>query len=479
MSARRGGLARVAVVLSAGFLLATPIAAVAAAAAAPGGVRLPEFERVTLGNGAELALMPKRDTPMVAMNVVVRGGSLADAPGREGTAALLAELMQKGAGSRDGAQFAEAIENAGGQLTVGAGAESLSLGASFLARDLGLMIELASDALLRPKLSATEFDKVRERAIQSIAAAKDADPRALVGEYGDAWLFRGHLYGRPVGGSEESLATVTLEDLKRHYEAQVRGDRLIIAVVGDFDPADLRRRLETAFGSLGRADAAAPAATRAPSVEGRRVLLVDKAGATQTYFWLGNVGASRTDPERTAQAVVNTVFGGRFTSMLNTELRVKSGLTYGAGSAFDRLAEPGAFRITSFTATESTVQALDLALATLDRLHAEGVDATTLDSAKTYLLGQFPPTIETNGALASRLADLLLYGLGRDDVDEFAARVTAVDGAAAGRTIGQSFPQSRNLVMVLIGDAARIRGQVGKYGPVTEMKITDPRFAPR
>jgi len=479
MSARRGGLARVAVVLSAGFLLATPIAAVAAAAAAPGGVRLPEFERVTLGNGAELALMPKRDTPMVAMNVVVRGGSLADAPGREGTAALLAELMQKGAGSRDGAQFAEAIENAGGQLTVGAGAESLSLGASFLARDLGLMIELASDALLRPKLSATEFDKVRERAIQSIAAAKDADPRALVGEYGDAWLFRGHLYGRPVGGSEESLATVTLEDLKRHYEAQVRGDRLIIAVVGDFDPADLRRRLETAFGSLGRADAAAPAATRAPSVEGRRVLLVDKAGATQTYFWLGNVGASRTDPERTAQAVVNTVFGGRFTSMLNTELRVKSGLTYGAGSAFDRLAEPGAFRITSFTATESTVQALDLALATLDRLHAEGVDAATLDSAKTYLLGQFPPTIETNGALASRLADLLLYGLGRDDVDEFAARVTAVDGAAAGRTIGQSFPQSRNLVMVLIGDAARIRGQVGKYGPVTEMKITDPRFAPR
>jgi predicted Zn-dependent peptidase len=479
MSARRGGLARVAVVLSAGFLLSTPIAAVAAASAAPGGVRLPEFERVTLGNGAELALMPKRDTPMVAMNVVVRGGSLADAPGREGTAALLAELMQKGAGSRDGAQFAEAIENAGGQLTVGAGAESLSLGASFLARDLGLMIELASDALLRPKLSATEFDKVRERAIQSIAAAKDADPRALVGEYGDAWLFRGHLYGRPVGGSEESLATVTLEDLKRHYEAQVRGDRLIIAVVGDFDPADLRRRLETAFGSLGRADAAAPAATRAPSVEGRRVLLVDKAGATQTYFWLGNVGASRTDPERTAQAVVNTVFGGRFTSMLNTELRVKSGLTYGAGSAFDRLAEPGAFRITSFTATESTVQALDLALATLDRLHAEGVDATTLDSAKTYLLGQFPPTIETNGALASRLADLLLYGLGRDDVDEFAARVTAVDGAAAGRTIGQSFPQSRNLVMVLIGDAARIRGQVGKYGPVTEMKITDPRFAPR
>jgi zinc protease len=467
---------------SAAAFLGAALIAVASASAAtgsPGAVRLPEFERVTLGNGVELALMPKRDTPLVAMHVVVRGGSLADAPGREGTAALLTELMQKGAGARDGAQFAEAIESVGGELAIAAGAESLSLGASFLARDLGLMIELASDALLRPRLTAAEFDKVRERAIQSIAAAKDADPRALVGEYGDAWLFRGHPYGRPVGGSEESLATVTLDDLKRHYEAQVRGDRLIIAVVGDFDVADVRRRLEAAFGSLGRASDTAPAATRAPAIEGRRVLLVDKPGAAQTYFWLGNVGASRTDPERTAQAVVNTVFGGRFTSMLNTELRIKSGLTYGARSGFDRLAEPGAFSITSFTATESTVQAIDLALATLDRLHADGLDAATLESARTYLLGQFPPTIETNGALAARLSELLLYGLGPDDVNEFAARVTAVDDATAKRIVGQAFPQSRNLAIVLVGDAARIREQVGKYGPVTEMKITDPRFAPR
>jgi len=72
-----------------------------------------------------------------------------------------------------------------------------------------------------------------------------------------------------------------------------------------------------------------------------------------------------------------------------------------------------------------------------------------------------------------------LYGLGRDDVDEFAARVGAVDGAAARRTIDQTFPPSRNLAIVLVGDAARIREQVRKYGPVTEMKMTDPRFAPR
>ena len=461
-----------------GVLATSAVAVSATGAIGREGVKLPPFERVTLDNGAQLVLMPKRDTPMIAMTVLARGGSLADAPGREGTASLLADLTQKGAGSRDAAQFAEAIEGAGGSLSVGAGSESLVASASFLARDTGLMIELVSDALLRPRLDPGEFEKARTLAIQSIAAAKDADPYPLLGDYGDAWLFRSHPYGRSVDGGEQSLAAVTLDDVRRHYRDQLRGDRLIIAVVGDFDRQDVTARLAAAFGSLPKADAAAPVVQAAPRVEGRRVLLVDKPGATQTYFWLGNVGASRTDPERTAQSVVNTVFGGRFTSMLNTELRIKSGLTYGARSSFDRLSQPGAFSITSFTATDTTTQAIDLALATLDRLHADGLDDATLQSARTYLQGQFPPTIETNGQLAGRLAELLFYGLGSDDVDEFAARVAAVDGPAVRAVIDRSFPRSRDLAVVLIGDAARIRDAARKLGPVTEMKITDPRFAP-
>jgi predicted Zn-dependent peptidase len=450
-----------------------------AATVQPAGVKLPDFERFTLANGAQVTLMPKRDTPLVALNIVVRGGALADAPGRAGTASLLADLLQKGAGKRDAAQFAEAIDGAGGELSLAAGAESLVLGASFLARDVGLMVELAGDALLRPTLAAAEFGKVRELAVQSIAAAKDSDPRALVGAYGDAWLFRDHPYGRPVGGDETSLAAVTLEDVRGFYEAQLRGDRLLIAVVGDFETADMRRRLEQAFGGLPRATAPSPVASVAQRGQGRRVLLVDKPGATQTYFWLGSVGASRTDPARTAQDVVNTVFGGRFTSMLNTELRVKSGLSYGANSAFARPAQPGSFRIVSFTATESTVPAVDLALVTLDRLHKDGLDDQALDSARSYVLGQFPPRIETNGALAARLNDLALYDLDREDVDGFAARVATVDGPTARATIDTAFPASTDLAMVLIGDAARIRDDLRKYGPVTEMKLTDPRFAPQ
>jgi zinc protease len=458
------------------------VGSLALVCAAPGfaaaGVKLPPTQRFTLANGAQVALVEKRDTPLVSMNVTVRGGALGDPAGKDGTASLFADLIQKGAGSRDATQFAEAVEGAGGVLAAAAGTESLGVNASFMSRDVDLMLALVGDVLERPRLAPEEFEKSRTLAIQSIAAAKDSDPRALIDSYGDAWLFRDHPYGRPVGGSEASLAAVTLEDVKRFYSDHVGGDRLLIVVVGDIDARTMRGKLERAFGGWRKAGAPVPTVPATSRASGRKVLLVDKPGATQTYFWLGNVGGSRTDPARTTQSVVNTVFGGRYTSMLNTALRIDSGLTYGASASFDRGSQPGAYGIASYTQTETTVQAIDLALATLERLRRDALDTETLASSKSYMLGQFPPTLETNGQLAARLADLLLYGLGPEDVDQYADRIAAADSTAVRDAIDKAFPNPNDLAIVLIGDASKIRDQVGKYGPVTEMKITDPQFTP-
>ena len=446
--------------------------------AAAAGVKLPAYQSATLPNGAVVAMIEKRDTPLIAMSLTVRGGALGDPAGKDGTASLFADLIQKGAGERSSAQFAEAIENVGGSLVASTGTESLAVRASFLARDADLMLELVADMLLRPRLNPADFQKARTLGEQSIVAAKDSDPRALTASYGDAWLLRDHPYGRPVGGSESTLEQIQLDDVRRYYVDHVGGDRLVITVVGDFDEAAMQAKLAQAFGGWRKAAAALPAVAAPARVSGRSVLLVDKPGATQTYFWLGNVGASRTDPARTAQTLVNTVFGGCFTSMLNTELRIRSGLTYGASSSFDRASQPGSFHIGSYTETGRTVQAIDLALATLDRLHRDGLNAEQLQSAQSYLLGQFPPTLETSGQLAARVADLLFYGLGPEDVNDFATRVGSVDIAAARSAIEQSFPRAGDLAIVLIGDAAKIRGDAAKYGPVREMKISEPRFTP-
>lgn len=440
-------------------------------------IRLPDFTRTELPNGAVLLLAEKHDVPLVALDISVRGGSLADPAGRDGTAALLAELMQKGAAERDAAAFAEAIDAVGGRLSIGATRNTLELSAEFLAEDAGLMIELAADALQRPRLDADEFEKVRQRAVKSLIAAKDASPDRLIGNYGNAWLFGAHPYGRPVDGSEASLASITHADLQAFQRDHTGGDRLVIAAVGAFDSAALKARLESAFGGWRAAAAALPVVEAKPRERGRRVLLVDKPGAAQTHFWLGNVGVSRTDPARVAQNLVNTLFGGRFTSMLNSELRVRTGLTYGARAGFNRLPQPGAFAISSYTQTKTTVEAIELAIATLQRLHADGLDAKQLDSGRSYQLGQFPPTLETAPQLAAQLTALELHGLGRDEVDGFAAAVRAVDVEAA-RAALAAFPAPADLVIVLIGDAAKIRAAAATFGPVTEMPLSAPTFRP-
>ncbi|MDH3759020.1 MAG: insulinase family protein, partial [Gammaproteobacteria bacterium] len=209
---------------------------------------------------------------------------------------------------------------------------------------------------------------------------------------------------------------------------------------------------------------------------GRRVLLIDKPGATQTYFWLGNVGVARDYENRAALDIANTLFGGRFTSMLNTELRVNSGLTYGARSQLSRASQPGSIAITSFTPSETTLTAIDMALGVLGRLHEDGVDDEMLASARNYILGQFPTALETAAQLGSQLAALEAFGLDVSYINDYGAALMSADTETVATVIDTVFPAAEDLVFVLLGDAEVIREQVSKYGPLIEMPITEPHF---
>ncbi len=447
-------------------------------AAAGAGVRVPTYERVVLPNRTTLLLMPSHEVPLIAFHAVVRGGAVTDPAGKPGLNALTAGLLEKGAGSRDVFQFADAVADVGGSFTVTPDIESVTLNGQFLARDRALMVELLSDALMRPRLEKQQFDDLRGRNVEFIKAAKDSSPGELAPVYGNAYLFGRHPYANPVSGSEDSLAAIEHEDVPAQYQNQFGGDRLILAVAGDFDVAEMKQRLRKAFGGWRKASAPMPAVSAAPRQSGRRVLLVDAPGSVQTYFWIGNVGVARRFAERAPLDLVNTLFGGRYTSMLNTELRIKSGLSYGARSRFDREQQPGAFAISSYTQTDTTVQAIDLALETLARLQKDGIAPDALSSAQAYILGQYPLALETAANWAGAIADLEFYGLDRGYIDQYASQISAVDAAATRKLIDGVYPRTNDLAMVLIGDAAKIREQVKKYGPLTQMTIQEPSFSP-
>ena len=463
---------------SAAILAGALIMNAALAADAPVGVKIPAHQRFVLPNGLTIILVPKKEVPLIAFGGFVRGGALADPAGKPGVASLVAGLLDRGAGKRSAFEFADAVEGVGGSFNAGAGAESISVSGQFLARDRALMIELLGDALMRPRFDAEEFAKYRDREIEFIKSAKDSDPSQLLPEYGRALLFGAHPYGRPQGGSERSLASITQADVAGYHAANFGADKATLVFAGDLDPKWMKQALTKAFGGWAKSKSTLPRLESAPRATGRRVLLIDAPDSVQTYFWLGNVGVDRRYSGRPALDLVNTLYGGRFTSILNTELRIKSGLTYGVSSRFTRASVPGEFAIRSYTQTDTAAQAIDLTLETLEKLKHGDLSPEMLESARAYVLGQFPLSFETAANWATALSDLEFYGLGRDYIEGYPPALAKVDLAETAAVIADAYPRPTDLVIVLIGDAAKIREVAAKYGPVTEMKISDPDFAP-
>ncbi len=452
---------------------------------ASGAVQVPPHERIVLPNGATLIVVPRRDVPLVAFQAVLRGGPVCDPLVADesgclaGVASLVAGLLEKGAGDRDAFAFADAVEGAGGNFSVTPGSEALSISGQYLARDQHLMIELLADALLRPRFDAGELEKLRARRIELIKATKDSDPADLIGIYGRAQLFGSqHPFGHPIGGSEASLAAVTHEHVLTYYADHFGADRLILVVAGDLDVPSLRRQVEDAFGGWRPAGVPLIRLMEPLRAQGRRVLLVDSPESAQTYFWLANVGVSKRYRQHAALDLVNTLYGGRFTSMLNTELRIKSGLSYSARAGFSRGTVAGEFAIRSFTDTANTRKALDLSLDTLARLKQDGVTNDMLDSARAYVLGQYPLGFETAADWAGALAELEFYGLDARYIDHYDAMLRAVSLQDARLVIDDAFPHPDDLTVVLVGDAKKIRRVARRYGPVTVMSITQPEFVP-
>ncbi|HET9950237.1 MAG TPA: pitrilysin family protein [Candidatus Eisenbacteria bacterium] len=436
-------------------------------------IRLPDIREVALSNGARVLLAERHDVPLVAFNAYLKGGSLTDPEGKEGVASLTAQLLRKGAGKRNASQIAEAVDGVGGTLVTGSFTEGFYVAGEFLSQDADLMVELMRSVLREPVLADSEFTKLRAQTVESIRADKD-DPLNVYRAYGNAAFYGSHPYGRPVGGDEATVASLTREDVLRCYRDQFGGDRLILVVVGDFSIPAMERKLRAAFGDWAKAPGALPNPSEPARASGRRVVLVDKPDATQTYFWIGNRGIAARDADRDILDVANTAYGGTFASLLNTALRIESGLTYGASCRVQQLAAGGSIGIGSYTKTESTEKAIDLALKTLRDFRAAGLGSARIERARNYINGQFPTELETAGQLAGRLATNAFYGFGREEITGYPARIAAVDSIAVRRVVGRVYPPDSDLVIVMVGNAAKIRTMAGKYGPVREIPLMRP-----
>jgi zinc protease len=438
-------------------------------------VKLPPYTREVLPNGVVVYLAPKTGLPLVNFRVLVKGGDESDPAGLAGLSEVTAELLRRGTAQRSAAQFAEEIDGLGGVLGGGTDEQATVLIAEFLRKDFDRGLDLVSDALLRPAFPEDEVRKSVARRMDALKSVKD-NPGMAVARYYRAFFFGGaHPYGRVA--DESSFDRMRRENIADYHKRMYVGRNLVLIVAGDFDPTAAKTRIAATFGAASAGTAYGWVDDRPPTAQSR-VLLVDKPDATQTYFVIAQPGARRTTADRVPLALVNTLFGGRFTSMINEELRINSGLTYGARCSVEMARLTGGLYINSYTRTESTEKALDLALDVLKRLRDKGLSAEQLASVKAYTKGTFPPQrVQTADQIATVLGDMELFGLDRDEVDQFFARVDKVTLEEA-NAVAKKYYRADNLTFVLVGNAAKIRDLARKYGTnVVERTARQPGWS--
>ncbi|MFD2365779.1 M16 family metallopeptidase [Pseudoduganella sp. GCM10020061] len=439
--------------------------------------RLPAYETTTLPNGLTVILMERHEVPLVSVRAVVKAGAVHDAS-KAGLADMTGDALLLGTPRHTKAQIDQAFDFRGADISGGSGAEQSGLFASFKAEDTAALLPLFAEIVQQPGFDKAELGKLRDRKVDELKQAKE-HPRNVVQNYYRAMLFGSTPYASPASGTVSTVSALTPDDVKGFHQRFYRPDNAAIVVVGDFKAADMKAQLASLFGGWKASGPALPAQVNGkPQAGGPRVWLVNKPDALETTFLIGGAGIARNDPDYVPLQVVNTVLGGRFTSWLNDELRVNSGLTYGARSEFATFTQAGTFAISSFTATEKTAPALELALKTYNRLWDKGIDKATLESAKAYVKGQYPPRFETSAQLAGLLGEMFVAGMGREQIDNFMRDVDSLTPARVRALVDKHFPR-KALQMVMIGNAEKIRPIAQKYGTVTELDITADGFQPR
>lgn len=434
--------------------------------------KLPKYESFKLKNGLTIYLMEQHDVPVISLSAILPAGAIYDFD-KPGISSLTATALKHGTENFTKNQIDEELGFIGASVNSYASKEYAGVSSKFASKDADKVLEIVKELLLNPSFDISEFEKEKSRLLVGLEQKKES-PKSIIRDYSDKFLFGNHVYGNVIDGTVASVSKLTVNDIKTFYAQNYSPNNAGISVVGDFSSKDIKRVLTKLFSEWKKSNEESEnlASEKIEIPVSNKVLLVNKDDANETTFYITAPGISRNNPDFVAIEVINTLFGGRFTSMLNDELRVNSGLTYGARSRFSTLKNGGSFYISTFTALENTEAAIDKTLEVLNKLHANGIDEKSLASAKNYVKGQFPPDYETTGQLANLLTQMFVYNFDESFINNFEKTVDGLNLAKANKIIETYFPKD-NLQFVLVGKASEIKTIAKKYGEVTQVEIKD------
>jgi zinc protease len=425
---------------------------------------LPPFQEMTLRNGVRMLLVENHRQPSVVFRLVMPAGARYDAAGKSGTAALLATLLTKGAGSRTAEQFAAAIENTGGGLQAVVDSDFLNVFGSVLSDAAPLAFTLLGEAVTRPTLAPAEFALAQAQSLSGLQMSS-ASPAFLATTTLLAGLYGTHPYAAVP--TPATVRAITPDDVRQFHTSHVRPRGALLVVAGDITPAQLRAWAGAAFASWTGAPPASGAAAPAPPSRRRaEIVLVHRPGSVQSNILIGNLALGPADSSRLAAELALQVLGGGSDGRLFKVLREQKSWTYGAYASMSRPLGLGLFQASAEVRTAVTDSAVTEMLAQLARLGREPIPTKELEDTRSGMVGSFPLAIETPGGLAALVAFVKLYGVPADYLQSYRlklSRVTSAQVTAAARRV----VRPDEALIVVVGDAVALYDKLAAIAPVT------------
>jgi zinc protease len=386
--------------------------------------RATTVERVVSPGGIEAWLVREPSLPLVALNYAFLGGATMDPTDKPGVGYMVSSLLDDGAGEIDAKAFHQRLEDSATELRFSVTQDYFSGSIRLLKDHQEESFELLRLALNQPRFDADAIGRVREQILAGLRR-ETTDPGSIANRTWWRTAFPGHPYGRPSGGSLNSIPTITADDLRTYARQVLTRDTLKVAAVGDIDAATLGQTLDRVFGSLPVSGARAAVPDAPVQGGGRRIVVQLKV--PQAVVRMGGVGIMRKDPDFIPAFVVNHILGGgSFTSRLYDEVREKRGLAYGVYSYLLTMRHAAMFMASTQTQADSTREALELIEAQVQRMLKDGPTEDELAKAKAYLKGSYALNFDTSTKIASILLQNQLDNLGIDYIDKRNGMIDAV-----------------------------------------------------
>jgi predicted Zn-dependent peptidase len=426
-------------------------------------LRFPEVRRGVLDNGLRVTTVEHRGVPVVSFLLLLSRGSASVPAGRPGLAALTADMLDEGSGDRSALDIEDALSGIGAQFETEVGSDATVLSLLALPRFADTALGLLSDIVTRPRLARPDFDRVRDLRLNRLRQLRDLAP--AVADLALARLLYGsHPYGRLPIGTIAGLESSALDEVAWFHAQVWQPAQATMVAAGDATHDELLGAVERAFGgwlagSLDGPRALAvrdPVAVAAPPLPSAALALVDRPRAAQSEVRIGQVGVARLTPDYYPLLVLNAILGGQFVSRLNMNLREDKGYTYGVRSGFEFRRAPGPFMVQAAVQTGVTADAVREVLTEVREIATtRPATAAELDLAKSALTRGYARSFETAGQIGRGLAQLALYDLPDDTLEQFVPSVQAVDIDAV-TAAAQRFDASK-MTVAIVGDREKVQ----------------------